>query len=143
MRDLIHAIAQQAIDASKPMQLVEAEVLSAPPDLKIKVSGNDKLIIPKELIVVSEHLCNYKRKVTVKNQGNTKLHSSNVEDLYPKVPIQNSHDFAYIKLNSGDFEMVEGEIEFLDELKAGDKVMCAVMQGGQLFYIFDRIRTYE
>jgi hypothetical protein len=147
MRDILHAIALKAIESSKPVQLVEAEVIAAPPELKIKVAGNDKLEIPKELIVVSEYLCKHKRKVNLINSNNTNISATYpnqiVADSYPKIVASNSIDFHHLSMTKADFDLKEGEFEFLDELKVGDKVMCAVIQGGQLFYIFDRIVTYE
>lgn len=142
MKDLIQMIAQQSFQSMKPVQLGEAEVVSAPPNLQIKLLSNDKLIIPKELIVVAEYLCKHKRKVTITNTGKTSITSTSIVDLYPKSPPQSSHDFAKFELNSSTFTLTEGEIEFLDELKKGDKVLVASFQGGQKFFILDRIVTY-
>lgn len=41
-----------------------------------------------------------------------------------------------IRVNGGAVQTYE----FMDELKKGDKVMVAVVQGGQSFFIIDRVR---
>lgn len=116
-----------------------ATVQTAPPNLSILVDG---LSIPfeKEFLIVDEHLTRHKRTVTIKNTGGTKLYSSTVQDLYPTEPPQQSQNFAYIHLDNGEFEMVQGEIEFLDELKPGDRVIVASY--GSQYFILSRAVTY-
>jgi hypothetical protein len=114
-------------------------VLAPPPDLSIQIDGLSVPII-KEFIVVAEDLCKHKRKVSIRNQGKTKIYSESVDDLYPKLPPQSSHDYKYIELSNSEFELIEGEIEFLDELKKGDRIIVASC--GSLYFILDRAVRY-
>lgn len=127
----------------KVTNLMEAEVIAAPPELKIRLKSNDKLMIPKELIVVAEYLCKHKRKVTITNNGKTTIDSSSVTDSMSVEGYRpHVHDISSLKLSDSNFTLTEGEIEFLDELKKGDKVMVATFEGGQKFFIMDRLVTY-
>jgi len=71
--ELIKQHSLKSVQSLKLPELMEAEVVADPPDLKIKLKGSDKLIIPKELIVVAEHLCRTVRKANVTNTGNTSI----------------------------------------------------------------------
>ncbi|WP_176560340.1 DUF2577 family protein [Brevibacillus dissolubilis] len=141
--ELIKQHSLKSFQSIKVTSLMEAEVIAAPPELKIKIKGNDKLIIPKELIVVSQHLCKHKRKVTIKNDGKTDLTggkpsvSMSVQGYQPHV-----HQVSKVDLTSATLTSTEAEVEFLDELKQGDSVMVASFEGGQKFFILDRIVTY-
>lgn len=87
----------EGVLANAPVELTEAVIIEAPPDLKIMLKSNKKLPIPKEIIIVAERLTRYNR--------------------ITNVPIEN-------------------------ELKVGDEVMVAILQGGQFFYIMDRAIKY-
>jgi hypothetical protein len=106
VNQLIKKIALEAMNASSPLRFMEATVVSAPPDLKIELRDNDKLIIPTDLIIVSEYLSKHTRQIRV-NGGTPQTY------------------------------------EFMDELKSGDRVMVAAIQGGQSFFILDRFVSYE
>ncbi len=99
----IKKMALEAIDTNSPLQFIEGEIHSAPPNIELRLKNNPKLIIPSEFIIVSEYLTKYKRTVNM-----------------PSLSLKNA------------------EIEFLEELKTGDKVMVAAIQGGQSFFIIDR-----
>jgi Protein of unknown function (DUF2577) len=98
----IKKIALEAVQAESPLRLVEATIVSPPPDIQIRLKNNPKLVIPSDIISIAEHLTRHKRQ---------------------------------IRVNGGTVQ----EYEFMDELKTGDKVMVAAIQGGQSFFIIDRI----
>lgn len=50
------------------------------------------------------------------------------------VPEHLTHHKRQIRVNNGAIQ----EYEFMDELKNGDQVMVASLQGGQSFFILDR-----
>ncbi|GMK44029.1 MULTISPECIES: DUF2577 family protein [Paenibacillus] len=148
--DLIKQHSVKSIQAMKLPELMEAEVVSDPPDLKIKLKGSDKLIIPKELIVVAERLCRVKRKVNLTNSGATTIGAQTFSGN-----TENSPTFAHVhpysvevSLKDRDFTLKEGEIHYINDdkkddlLKKGDKVMVITFEGGQKFFIFDRMVTY-
>lgn len=141
--DLIKQHSIRGLNSMKLPDLMEAEVVSAPPELKIRLEGNDKLLIPKELIVVAEHLTKYKRKVTIKNSGKTKVDSKSISaTMALNGYVAHDHPISLFTLKDSDFTLEEGEVEFLNELKKGDKVIVLSFAGGQRFFILDRIVTY-
>lgn len=132
LSELIKRHALKAMQSTKPTVLLEAEVIAAPPDLQIKIKGNDKLIIPKELIVVSEHLTRHKRIVTIKHVEGAEREVGDIKPPPKDHDSEGSLAFAYSYV----------EMQFEDVLKVGDKVMVETFEGGQKFYIKDRIVTY-
>lgn len=105
LKQMIQRMATQANDQSGPVQLVQGVVVGAPPNLSVRLKNNNKLIIPKDLLIVAEHLTRHTRT---------------------------------IRVNGGAAQTYE----FMDELKTGDRVMVEVVQGGQSFFITDRVKTY-
>lgn len=128
MLDLIKQAAQDVARSGNPVEVFEAVVITAPPNLSIRLKGNSGLVIPKELIVVAELLTKHKRKV--------KLSSTNITDeetLQGMGPHQ--HDLTSIILDNS-------ELEFLNELAVGERVMVIRFSGGQKYWICDRIVQY-
>ncbi|MDQ0112322.1 DUF2577 family protein [Paenibacillus harenae] len=148
--DLIKQHSIKSVQAMKLPELMEAEVVSDAPDLKIKLKGSDKLIIPKELIVVAEKLCRFKRKVNLTNKENTTIGKQTFSgDTKPSTTYAHTHPYSVeVALTGKDFTLKEGELHFInddkkdDVLRKGDKVMVITFEGGQKFFIFDRIVTY-
>ncbi|MCM3626884.1 DUF2577 domain-containing protein [Paenibacillus glycanilyticus] len=148
--DLIKQHSMKSIQAMKLPELMEAEVVSEPPDLKLKLKGSDKLIIPKELIVVAERLCRVKRKVNLTNSGKTTIGAQTFSgNTDPSQAIPHTHPYSVeVKLADKDFSLEEGELHYINDdkkddlLKKGDKVMVITFEGGQKFFVFDRIVTY-
>jgi|SRR5690625_3177270 len=120
----IKKMAKEAMDASSPLQFIEAEVHSAPPNIQIRLKDNKKLLIPSEFIRISEHLTRHKRTANIS--------SSNIsESMTSAGEKSHTHNIQSLTLKNA-------EIEFVDQLKIGDKVMVAAIQGGQSFFIIDR-----
>lgn len=156
--DLIKQHSMKSVRSLKLLELMEAEVAEAPPNLKLKLKGNDKLIIPKELIVVAEHLCEVKRKVHLNGSGKTAVgkHSFDMtltEMLHaiPPPAVDEMHKHASkveVALSDRSFAMEEGELHYINDdkkddlLKKGDKVMVASFEGGQTFFVIDRVVHY-
>lgn len=148
--DLIKQHSMKSVQAMKLPELMEAEVVSDAPDLKIKLKGSDKLIIPKELIVVAEKLCRVKRKVNLTNTKNTTIGNQKFDGKTKQsATYPHFHDYSVdVALADKDFTLKEGELHFInddkedDVLRKGDKVMVITFEGGQKFFIFDRIVQY-
>lgn len=124
MNQTIKKMAVEAIRATGMLELIEAEIYSGSP-VRLKLKGNDKLIIPSDFITVPEHLTRHKSRVNISSAIVSDSMTSNGDPSH-------THNIQSIKLTNA-------EIEFLDELKTGDKVMVAAVQGGQSFFIIDRI----
>lgn len=123
MLDLIKKAALDAVDSTKPIRLLEAEVVTEPPDIKIRLKGNQKLVIPKELLIISERLQSHRRTVSLTNGFVSGTTSSNEN---------HGHEVE-------ELVWEEAQATFADTLKAGDRVMVAAVQGGQSFFILDRV----
>lgn len=117
-----------------------ATVTSAPPNLRIKIDG-----WPVELegddLVVARRLTRHKRKVTITGTSNTNVStvapSQTAGGTYPAGDPTNSIDFAEFTIANADITVTEAEIEFLDELAVGDRVIVASANEGQRYYILD------
>ncbi|MCC5468620.1 DUF2577 domain-containing protein [Pelosinus baikalensis] len=128
MLELIKQAAKDVAASGNPVEVFEAVVLTPPPGLSIRLKGNGNLVIPKELIVVAELLTNHKRQVKISSTDIT-----DEETLKGQGPHQ--HDLTSIVLDNS-------ELEFLNELKAGERVMVIRFAGGQKYWICDRIVQY-
>lgn len=128
MLGLIKQAALEATGSQNPVEIFEAVVSKPPPDLTIKLKGNDGQVIPKQLLIVSEWLTNHIRKVKL---STTKITDEETIDGYKP----HQHDLTSIVLD-------EAVLEFLNELKEGERVMVGRYAGGQKFYIFDRYKQY-
>ena len=120
---LIGIVKQAALDAIENAQMCDlryGEVVSTSP-LKVKVTN--QLIIPSSLLVVPEHLT--KREVVVYLDWNTESQSGG------------SGESSFAEHN----HLVNGTKTMLidNELKVGDKVALLRKQGGQSYFILDRI----
>ncbi|MDQ0112323.1 hypothetical protein J2T15_001758 [Paenibacillus harenae] len=164
--DLIKLHSMNSVRSLRMLELMEAEVVSAPPELQLKLKGNDKLIIPKELIVVAGHLCETKRKVHLNRASKTAEEKESsmavgkasfdmtlTEMLHaippPAVDEMHSHESKVeVALLDQSFAMTEGELHYINDdkeddlLMKGDKVMVASFEGGQKFFVIDRVVHY-
>jgi len=138
----------KSVQSLKLPELMEAEVVSDAPDLKIKLKGSDKLIIPKELIVVAEHLCRVKRKVNLTNTGKTAI-SKQTFSASTDTQMGHAHSVSVdVELTERNFTAEQSEVHFLNDdskddlLKKGDKVLVVSFEGGQKFFVMDRIVQY-
>ncbi|QNK87742.1 DUF2577 domain-containing protein [Sporosarcina sp. resist] len=144
MLQIIKGAAQEANSASSPVELMEAVVTQAPPELKIMLKSNSKLPISKGIIIVAEHLTRHDRIISIDYE-------------YPKMWEEDSdigdeaREAESSRNNIGQgpsvpyekYEMKHAKVTFEDVLKVGDEVLVASLQGGQIFYIMDRVARYE
>ncbi|SFE54721.1 Protein of unknown function [Paenibacillus catalpae] len=155
--ELIKQHSMKSARSLKMLELMEAEVTKDPPELEIKLKGSDRLIIPKELIVVAEHLCEVKQKVNLNAGSKTEIGKQSFDMTitqmpHPLPPPNNTpHDHPSkleVALADRSFDMQEGEVHYINDdkkddlLKKGDKVMVMTFEGGQKFFIIDRIVQY-
>lgn len=154
--ELIKRHSLKSVQSLKLPELMEAEVVSGPPDLQLKLKGNDKLIVPKELLVVAEHLCRTTRRAHVTNAGKTSFSSQDCDGVVgPPVPVvsppppPHPHTLSVpVAFEGRDFRFEEGDIHYLNDdgeedlLRAGDLVMAFSFEGGQRYFVFDRIVRY-
>lgn len=127
MLDIIKRNALKGVNANSPVELMGAIVTQAPPELAIQLKNDSKLPIPKEIIIVAEHLTRHERKMQIK--------SSDIEGFTMSAD-NHTHGCESI-------DTTEAEVMILDELKAGEEVLVIALQGGQAYYIADRVVRYE
>ena len=123
MIEIIQKAIKQGIDNAGLGGIMEGEVISAPPNLKVKVKNNSKLAIPKELLVVPQKLTDYTLQCFI-----------NVDSLEAS---SSSITLGAVSLNN--INTAGADITIKNSLKIGDKVMLVSFEGGQRFYILDRI----
>ncbi|MFD1177104.1 DUF2577 family protein [Paenibacillus puldeungensis] len=144
---LVQLIRELGYNSEVTMEL--ATVTAAPPELKIKVDHMN-LELEKDDLIVAQSLTKHKRKINMKSEGKTKISAMNVN---PKVPPfkfdpgavfvgQGTISFTGLTVDSADQTINEAELEFLDELKEGDRVMVVGINQGQTYMILDRVVTY-
>lgn len=113
---------------NKDIDIELATVTASPPNLKIKVDNMD-VELEKDDLIVAERLTKYKQNIKlVTNDLNVNMSS---EGYTP-----HTHDMSEIAIN-------DAEIEFLDELKIGDRIIVASIKDGQLFVILDKAVVYN
>ncbi|WKL00918.1 DUF2577 family protein [Paenibacillus amylolyticus] len=128
MLDIIKKAAVAAMEAAGPVQLLEATVLTPPPGLSIQIGLDTKNPIPAEMLSVSERLTSYTREVEIEG------------DFEMEGTIQTDEYSGNGKITGSS--ICSGTVTFLDELKAGDKVLVMSVQGGQSYVISERLVKY-
>jgi hypothetical protein len=140
---LVQLIRTLGYNSDVTMEL--ATVTSAPPELKIKVD-NMNVELEKDDLIVAQSLTRYTRKINLKSEGKTELEQSNPTIGYKMLPDGNSmiHEitFSSISLSNADQTITEAELEFIDELVEGDRVIVTGIQRGQTYIILDRAVMY-
>lgn len=68
----IKKMAIEAVNASSPLQFIEGEVISNPPNIQLRLKNNPKLEIPAEFITIPEHLKRQKHTVTFSDNDDIK-----------------------------------------------------------------------
>lgn len=126
--------------------LMEGVVLTPPPALSVKLLGNEKLVIPAELLVVAEHLTRYERIVTLEH---TEAEMRNLGDGQGKDLVSgdgtiftqsDEREAPHYDISSFKYEYIK--LRFEDVLKAGDKVLVMSFYGNQKYAILDRLVSY-
>ncbi len=133
------------IGYNKDVDIELATVTAPPPNLKIKVD-NMSVELQKDDLVVAEWLTRHRRRVTITNSRNTNISTNYPTSTggfeHPEENPAESYNFDSFNVNNASFITTEAEVEFLDELKQGDKVIVASVNKGQLFVVLDRAVTY-
>ena len=118
--EVMKLASQQANEAGQPTDLRVGTVTSVKP-LKIQVSS--QFTIPSSLLVVPEHLTDY--EVEVEIDWTTKDKSGGT---------------GYDSFSSHNHDIVgKKKMKVYNALKKGDKVAMLRKQGGQSYFILDRI----
>lgn len=133
--DIVKQASMNAMENAQMCDLRYGTVVSASP---LKVQITSQFIIPESLLVVPQHLTNYKLECTLteSNQSISGV-TEKSEDLKDEQdPLKkHTHKFS-VKLPSTGGRQT---ITVHNGLKVGDKVALVRKQGGQSYFILDRI----
>lgn len=127
---------------NKAVDIEIGTVIAAPPNILVKLDSSP-VELDKDDLVIAEHLTNHKRAISIRRSADrpTKISfgSTDVSES-----ISPASDITAIKMNDvqADFTFEQAEIEYLDELKAGDRVICAWLDEQMRAVIIDRARWY-
>lgn len=110
--EVIKQVAMDAVDNSKMPDLRFGTVISESP-LKVRVTN--QFIIPESMLIVPQHLTDYEVKVT----------------------IESSYDWKTV--DNSDIVISKQKMKIHNKLKTGDKVVLLRKQGGQSYFVLDRL----
>ncbi|QDX93643.1 DUF2577 domain-containing protein [Brevibacillus laterosporus] len=116
------------IGYNKDVDIELGTVIAPPPAIRVKVDNDEKLELLAEDLIVAEHLTRHTRKVTLTSE---RVDESMATAGYTP----HTHDITSL--------VITGEIEFTDELKAGDRVIIQSINEGQTYIIQDRAVLYD
>lgn len=116
---VIKQIVMDTVDNSKPADLKVGTVATVDP-LSVRVTN--QFIIPQKLLIVPQHLTEYELEVTIKPEYAWVTEQGGTEEPH-------KHDIKQEKK----------KIFIHNKLKVGDKVALLRRQGGQDYYILDRL----
>lgn len=145
------AFAMKKLGYNQDVDFELATVTNAPPELRIRVD-NVKIEFEKDDLIVAEHLTKHKRYITIRKSTDSKWNthmrfkSGNVtESMSTEGYLPHTHDITMLNLDNvqEDFDFVEAEMEFNDELKVGDRIVVASINNGQSYIILDRMVVYK
>lgn len=119
--DIMKRAAIDANEASQPTDLRFGTVISVSP---MKVQVTNQMVIPESLLIVPSQLTDYTVEVTVNWQTENTGKSGNTDEAFSS----HSHGITGKKT-----------LTIHNALKVGDKVVLIRKQGGQAFYILDKI----
>lgn len=137
--DMMKEISLGAGSSLVPVNLFPGTITSVNP---LEIYVHPKLTLKKDFIVISESLMRHRRTVTFKSAVNIRLGSTAIDGVTESGGgPAHTHGYDTMTLNAvhNDFAIDSAVIEFEDELKVDDQVMLIRMQGGQRFYVVDRV----
>jgi len=137
----------RAIGYNTDVSIELATVTSAPPKLKIKVDHMN-IELEKDDLIVAQSLTKHTRTINITSDSSAEMSSSSVSSTNEvKVMVGNvagtgAATFGNLSMKSAKFTLKDAQLEFVDELKEGDRVLVAGIQQGQTYLILDRAVMY-
>lgn len=127
--EIMKRAAIDANEANQPTDLRFGTVTSVSP---LKVQVTNLFTIPESLLIVPEKLTDYTIDVTMNWETTSYTHTHGISDTYTGGGSASSdtHNHSTVGRKS---------IIIHNALKVGDKVALIRKQGGQAFYILDRV----
>lgn len=113
------------------------EVIEEMPNLRISI--DDKIIIEKEQLVISNHvLKDYEREFEIEGKVTINAQTENAIAGVTGQATENPDGYLHqIKLNEADYK-AKGKIKWTDTLIKGDIVLLIASMDNQLFFLIDK-----
>lgn len=123
---------------NKDVDIVFGTITAPPPNIRVKVD-NESLELEKDDVVVLQYLTKHKRKIRITSNTASLSKEEATSIALDGSPYKHKHD---IEVTNGSLTVTEAEIEYLDELKAGERIVLAEIEKGQKYVILDREVIY-
>lgn len=127
--ELMKRASMDAMDNAQMCDLRFGKVISTAP---LKVQVTNQFIIPQSLLIVPEHLTDHEVAVTIDWNTENHTHTHSISDTYTGGGGASSETHNH-KVVGKKTMLVHGA------LKVGDNVALLRKQGGQSYFILDRI----
>jgi hypothetical protein len=128
--EVVKNAALEAVEASKPVNLLFGQVISASP---LKIQVDQKAIYTEKMLVLTRNVTDFEVDMTVSHQTVVISHSHPVVDTYTGGGSATSVDHKH---------PIKGRKKYKvhNALVVGDWVLLARIQGGKKFVVLDRIK---
>lgn len=145
---MINLIKHAAMDAMENSQMTDLRFGTVVETDPLKVRVTNQFTIPEELLIVPMHLTDYTIRVNfdwnTETDGGNHSHSyidTNASAATTNTTIQTESTKHHHQIKSENDDDNTKEITILGHLHKGEKVALLRKQGGQCYYILDRIDT--
>lgn len=135
---LIELIKRASLDAMNNAQMCDLRYGTVVSTSPLKVQITNVMTIPSSLLIVPQHLTNYKVECTITqpSQDVSGTTEKSTELMDEEEPIsKHTHEFS---ITMGE-QTSKSTVTIHNALKIGDKVALLRKQGGQSYFILDRI----
>ena len=129
---LIKKVAVEAVNSSKPANVVFGKVMSTAP-LKIKV--DQKLILTEKQLVLSRNVTDHDIDVDIYTVRGDNTYTAN------NITWKTEETVVMCDVDHTHYHEIKGQkkLRILNKLKAGEEVILMQMSGGQKYVVMDRI----
>lgn len=126
---------------NKDMDIELGTVTGSAPTLKVKVD-NMSIELESDDLIVSEHLTKHKRRIKITTNNAVITGTNYVRTEQEQGSSSVTDNMQMLNVSGGAFSVSEAEIEYLDELQVGDRIIVASVDQGQSYIILDRAVMY-
>jgi hypothetical protein len=125
----------------KDMEILEGVVISEAP-LNIKLANNEKMVLDEDILIVPQHLTDYKTKLSFAAIAGAVLSS--------KTKPAGSHNHTVSGVGStstvedhehelNDLQLTQVEVTVHNALKKDEKVLLLSYNNSKMYYVLDRV----
>jgi hypothetical protein len=120
---LVHVIKQIAMDAVDNSKIPDLRFGTVISDSPLKVQVTNQFVIPASMLIVPQNLTDYEVDITIDSS-----YGWNTED-----------EMVDSEPHKHELTIGEKKLKIHNKLKTGDKVVLLRKQGGQSYFVLDRI----